>query len=736
MIILVLQPRASAPCSNSARRALLSLDGQVRDASWLVHSITWLAIVIFGFSLAASATSAQTGASGAGTSLSGGKQGSPLIESEKGGAFREFNAAVKRAVRNASQSVVRIETIGGNDQVGDQMANTGATTGVVVSSEGHIISSGFNFAQEPSAIVITLPSKERLAAKIISRDRIRNLVLLKVEVTAPLTVPEPIDRSTLQVGQTTIAVGRTYSPETPNLSVGIVSATNRIWGRAVQTDAKISPSNYGGALIDLSGRVIGILTPLSLDEDSEVAGLDWYDSGIGFAIPLTDVLANLERMMQGEDLVPGLLGLAFKGSNIFVSPPLIAAVAPGSYADQAGIRSGDLIVNCDDKPIATMSELKHCLGRKFSGDFVELRYTRDSQTFDTRIQLVAEIRPTPIAFLGVLLARDQPASKEGVAIRFVFPESPAAKIGLQRGDRIVSFAGAEVRTPTELATQLAAQQVGEEVNVVWIRDESSSIEPNKQGLARQERLCILSEHSKLLPETLGTAMIPDGATEAISPDSVSPSGARNDMHAQPYKLLGDEHKCLAFTPSTIGNQADPGLLVVIPNPCRMPSELKDLVWQTIADHSHSQVVVLYPMDEARWMPDEVDSARRIIAQTLSEQSIDMRRIAVMGQGAGASLAISLAFSERQMVRGLALSDPISIRSARIRPVDPTVPLSVWMGFSSNQSEGQGAIFADALNRAQHLLFWHPGAEALTEERATMLPYRAELIRWLDTLDRM
>ena len=75
----------------------------------------------------------------------------------------------------------------------------------------------------------------------------------------------------------------------PSVSAGILSATNRIWGKAIQTDAKISPANYGGALVDLAGRVQGVLVPLSPNHREDAAGVEWYDSGIGFAIPVDDV---------------------------------------------------------------------------------------------------------------------------------------------------------------------------------------------------------------------------------------------------------------------------------------------------------------------------------------------------------------------------------------------------------------------------------------------------------------
>ena len=99
------------------------------------------------------------------------------------------------------------------------------------------------------------------------------LVLLKVESETPLPVPTAVPRGEMQVGQWTVAVGRALSSDEINLSVGILSAVDRIWGKAIQTDAKISPSNYGGPLVDLQGRVLGILVPLSPDAQNEVGRL-------------------------------------------------------------------------------------------------------------------------------------------------------------------------------------------------------------------------------------------------------------------------------------------------------------------------------------------------------------------------------------------------------------------------------------------------------------------------------
>ena len=140
-------------------------------------------------------------------------------------------------------------------------------------------------------------------------------------------MPTQVPRQELAVGQWTIAVGRTYPDSFPNVSVGILCAINRVWGKAVQTDAKVSPSNYGGVLIDIRGRVIGMLVPLSPQQEGEFAGAEWYDSGIGFAVPLADIWPHLEKMKQGIDLQPGLLGVSLKGTDIYTLPATIAACA-------------------------------------------------------------------------------------------------------------------------------------------------------------------------------------------------------------------------------------------------------------------------------------------------------------------------------------------------------------------------------------------------------------------------
>ncbi|MEX0977395.1 MAG: trypsin-like peptidase domain-containing protein [Pirellulales bacterium] len=252
--------------------------------------------------------------------------------------------AMKAALAHVAPAVVRIETVGGLERVGELLVSTGPTTGLVVSPDGYIVSSAFNFAQKPDSILVTLAGGARQAAKLVATDHSRMLVLLKVDAETPLSVPEIVPTGEMRVGQWALAVGRTFEADQPNLSVGIVSALERIWGKAIQTDAKISPNNYGGPLVDISGRVLGVLVPMVPQGNADVAGVEWYDSGIGFAVPLESVMHSLPKLKEGHDLYPGLLGITLKGSDQFGEPAVIAAARGSAPAYKAGFRPGDKII--------------------------------------------------------------------------------------------------------------------------------------------------------------------------------------------------------------------------------------------------------------------------------------------------------------------------------------------------------------------------------------------------------
>ncbi len=174
-------------------------------------------------------------------------------------AGAQEQAAFEAAVDRVAPAVVRIETIGGLEQVEGVLIGTGPTTGLVVDPSGYIISSAFNFVGKPASILVRLPGGQRKPARLVATDHSRMLVLLKIDADKPLPTCQIVPRGEMRVGQWTIAVGRTFDSPRPNMAVGILSALDRVWGKAIQTDAAVSPNNYGGPLVDVRGRVLGVL---------------------------------------------------------------------------------------------------------------------------------------------------------------------------------------------------------------------------------------------------------------------------------------------------------------------------------------------------------------------------------------------------------------------------------------------------------------------------------------------
>src|SRR5262249_31278387 len=214
---------------------------------------------------------------------------------------------------------------------------------------------------------VVLADGRRFVARLLARDTIRRLALLKIDAS-DLPVRDWAAPSETHVGQYAIACGRGFGGPTPSLSVGLVSALGRPSTTAAQTAAKPSPANYGGPLIDIDGRVIGICVPMA-GGGGELAGIEWYDSGIGFAIPRDRVEAVIERLTAGKDVDAGRIGVQLdmaqseEGDD---EPPRIriAAIADPSPAKNAGLQLGDLILAVNGTSLGQIGELQ----RRGNGD--------------------------------------------------------------------------------------------------------------------------------------------------------------------------------------------------------------------------------------------------------------------------------------------------------------------------------------------------------------------------------
>ncbi len=178
--------------------------------------------------------------------------------------------------------------------------------------------------------------------------------------------------------------------------------------------------------------------PASPFGEGDTAGVEWYDSGIGFAIPLEDVFAILPRLKQGKDLHKGLLGVTPSSTDIYNGHSTVKIVALESAAEKAGIKPGDQIVEVDGKPVLNHAQLLHALGPKYEGDAIDVKVQRGKETKEFKhLVLSASLTAYSMPYLGILPLRDDP--EPGLEVRYVFPKSPADTAGLKAGDRIMKF---------------------------------------------------------------------------------------------------------------------------------------------------------------------------------------------------------------------------------------------------------------------------------------------------------
>lgn len=297
----------------------------------------------------------------------------------------------RSAARRVAPAVVRIEGFGGLavgvSAAGIDAPGEGPTTGLILSSDGLIATSTFNFLRKPPVITVVLASGERKVARMLGRDETRKICLLKVDGVTGLPVPEFAPREALRVGQWVVALGVGFGGREQALSAGILSALHRIGDKAVQTDANLSPANYGGPLIDLDGRVVGLCVPLSPQAQAAGGGSEWYDSGIGFAVPLAGAERWLERLKQGETLQPPFLGVQAKPYGDPPSGAEAAELVAGGPAAKAGLKKGDRLISLGGAEVVDVTQLVSLIQRHVAGDKVEVVVRRGEKEEKVTVEL-------------------------------------------------------------------------------------------------------------------------------------------------------------------------------------------------------------------------------------------------------------------------------------------------------------------------------------------------------------
>ena len=605
-------------------------------------------------------------------------------------------AAFRGAVARVARAVVRIEPVVASEAAvgkgAEAVAGSGPSTGLVIDPAGWVLTTAFAVPKDVTDVVVVRPDGGRQAARAVGRDVPRGLVLLTTDALPETPSLEIVPRADLAPGQWTIAVGRGWASAEPAMAVGVLSAVNRAWGRAVQTDASVSPANYGGPLIDIRGRVIGILAPLPADTAGMNIGTELYDAGIGFAVPLADVVPLRSRLEQGETLAGGVLGISYRSDDLINGAPVIASCRQGSPAARAGLRPGDRIVAIDGQSVTRIADARQQIVPRHAGDTIRIDIVRGdaaSKPHSFEATLVATMPPWRQAMLGLVAApsvadaadtKAADTKAAGVTVEWLLPEGPADRAGMQVGDVIEAFAledAAAVRDEeakldgvTDLAGRLAGLEPGTEVTLSLRRGD---------------------DRPRLKIET--TAFDPRLPAD-LPPRAADTTGDA----AKVVRLTAAEvaEPALAVVPA--GDADAPlGVLVSCGAPRGPVAEAEATAWKAAVARHGIAVIIAGSADPQRWSRDDVAGIKRALAALHARRPLDPRRVAVAGSGAGGSFAWLVAEQLPAVVRGVAIQGAALPRTAAIPTAEPGRSLWVLLG----EAEGDvGRRLADDRRRLE------------------------------------
>ena len=269
----------------------------------------------------------------------------------------------------------------------------GTGSGIIIDKQGHIITNN-HVVEGANDIIVILHDGKELEATLIGRDSQTDLAVIKVDADN-LTVAELGDSSALKVGELAVAIGSPMGTEyAGSVTAGIISGLNRTVSigddsiKLIQTDAAINPGNSGGALVNSEGKVIGINTIKFAETRVE---------GMGFAIPINEAKPIIEDLINNKKVLRPFLGIqgitiSKEEAEQFQLPQGVGVrvVIPGSGAEAAGIRRGDIITKVDDKKVLTIEDLIAEIQKHKVGDSILVEvYNQGNENKTLRVKLTA-----------------------------------------------------------------------------------------------------------------------------------------------------------------------------------------------------------------------------------------------------------------------------------------------------------------------------------------------------------
>ena len=322
------------------------------------------------------------------------------------------DGSVQSVAATVLPSVVKLAVSGGGQ--------SGSGSGAILTADGMILTNEHvaGLAGEGGKITVSFNDGTKASATVLGTDPLTDTAVIQAEDVSGLTPITVGQSANLDVGETVVAIGSPFGLDA-TVTSGIVSALDRpvdvgsdgegnsTTYPAIQTDAAINPGNSGGPLVDMSGHLVGINS--SIRSTSSIGG-EAGSIGLGFAIPIDEVLPIIDQMKNGETPTHARLGITV--SNVGAQAqgqgqdPLgglepdagaevtdgaeVQDVSDGSAAGSAGLQSGDVITRIDDRLIASADSLVATIRSYRPGDEVEVTYERDGAEKTTTLTLESD----------------------------------------------------------------------------------------------------------------------------------------------------------------------------------------------------------------------------------------------------------------------------------------------------------------------------------------------------------
>lgn len=410
----------------------------------------------------------------------------PLDENRPRSFISTSPTAFTAAAAAATPAVVNIKTIqrkGALHFWGDGMsAATGS--GVIISEDGYIVTNQHVIAGA-DAIEVTLHDKRELEAELIGVDLSTDLALLRIRAERLRALPFG-NSDSLLVGEWVLAVGNPFNLES-TVTAGIVSAKGRSIDilesqdrieSFIQTDAAVNPGNSGGALVNSNGELIGVNTAI-------ITRSGRYE-GYSFAVPANLVRKVIRDLRDYGTVQRGLLGIFIEDISSRQAEALglpaaegihITRVSPGSGADDAGLREGDVIVSIQGVKTRTMAEMQEQVGRFRPGNELKVEYIRNGKKRSASVVLKSKSNDVSLVDAG-----DQSRLRElgfelrslsteeqmrlhikGIKVISIYRDTPVENTNMEPGFIITKANGKTVQQVEQLAKIISGVQKGKVV---------------------------------------------------------------------------------------------------------------------------------------------------------------------------------------------------------------------------------------------------------------------------------